>query len=38
MVASKGGQAAGPLVVARLGEDGSTEKEDWSRGRELLSL
>jgi len=38
MVASKGGWAAGLLIVARLGEEGSTEKEDWSCGRELLSL
>jgi len=29
---------AGPLIVARLGGDGSTEKEDRSGGRELLSL
>ena len=34
----KGGQVAGPLIVARLGEEGATEKEDWSHGRELLSL
>jgi len=36
--ALKGGQAAGLLIIARLGEDGSTEKEDWSCGGELLSL
>jgi len=34
----KGGWAAGPLIVVRLGEEGSTEKECWSCGRELLSL
>jgi len=38
MVALKGGQVAGLLIVARLGEGGSTEKEGWSCGRELLSL
>jgi len=37
-VTPKGGWAAGPLIVARLGEDGSTEKEDWSCGGKLLSL
>jgi len=34
----KGGWAAGPLIVARLEEEGSTETEHWSFGRELLSL
>ena len=38
MVASKGGQAAGPSIVARLGGDDPTEKEGRSCGRELLSL
>jgi len=33
-----GGWAAGPLIVARLVEEGSTEKEHWSFDRELLSL
>jgi len=37
-VSPKDGQVAGPLIIARLGEEGSTEKESWSCGRELLSL
>jgi len=34
----KGGWAAGPLIVSRLEEEGSTETGHWSFGRELLSL
>jgi len=37
-VAPKGGWMAGLLIVARRGEEGLTEKEDWLCGRELLSI